>query len=187
MLTALVLCSALAPAHIVGEGGLISPPVLTLTVGRHGDEDRHAVHGPFPWEYGAGIEEMLDDEQRKELLALRQRRIALSAGAAACVLGGSAMAFLGLYLTPNFVNVATPDPGGLTIPIILASLGLAIEAVAIPLVIFRPGDYEIETLVHSYNSSHEGDDKIMLVRELVGESLLSLSAPGAREAGSISR
>ena len=49
-------------------------------------------------------------------------------------------------------------------PIVISSIGVVIGLVAIPLVMFAPGDYEIETLVMSHNSNvDEESEKLVLM------------------------
>jgi hypothetical protein len=168
MITALVLVTTLTQGHLIGPGGLIGPAQPVLTVGQEGDAKRKPVHGVFPWEYGQGIEELLNAKARTGLTELRQRNIGLASGAVVCGALGSGIMALGFYLTPLFVNVSHPGPGGLVGPILISSLGLTIGLVAIPLAIFMPGNYEIDTLVQSHNNSLGADaKKIIMLEEMV--------------------
>ena len=71
-----------------------------------------------------------------------------------------------LFLTPHFVNVEQPDPTGLAVPIGLGVGGLIVGLVAVPLLYFAPGNYELATLVQSQNSALEEGQKIELSRIL---------------------
>jgi len=166
MLAPLLALSLALPSHLIGAGGLIGPPQPQYMVGQDGVEERKPVHGQFMWEYGIGLDDWLNDDERKLLTELRNRYIALTASAIGCVVVGNGLTALGLFITPNFVNVGHPDPGGLTVPIILASVGVVLSAVAIPLVIFAPTNNEIETIVFSHNSNAKDGKKLLLVEEI---------------------
>jgi len=174
MLAASLLVAALVPVHLIGAGGLIGPPEPVLAVSAPGQDRSAPVHGWFSWEYGAGLDELLGDSQQLELQELRQRHVGLSSAAAACAVVGSTLTVVGLYLTPNFVNVDQPDTGGLVIPIVMGSLGAVVGLAAIPLVYFLPGDVEIETLVSSHNSDTEEGARLKLSREVIPGATLTL-------------
>ncbi|MBN2358415.1 MAG: hypothetical protein JXR83_03120 [Deltaproteobacteria bacterium] len=177
MLAPLLALTIAIPSHLIGAGGLIGPPQPEYMVGRDGVEERRPVHGRFMWEYGIGLEEWLTDDERLLLTELRNRYIALTASAAACIVAGNGLTALGLFITPNFVNVEHPDPGGLTVPIILASVGAVISLVAVPLVVFAPTNNELETIVFSHNSNAKDGDKLLLVEEVARDVKTAVVGP----------
>jgi hypothetical protein len=174
MLAPLLALSLALPSHLIGAGGLIGPPQPQYMVGQDGVEERKPVHGQFMWEYGIGLDDWLNDDERKTLVELRNRYIALTASAVGCVVAGNGLTALGLFITPNFVNVDHPDPAGLTIPIVIASVGVVVSLVAVPLIVFSPTNNEIETIVFSHNSNLKGEGKKLL---LVEEVLRDVKTP----------
>ncbi|MFH1811387.1 MAG: hypothetical protein ABIJ09_21785 [Pseudomonadota bacterium] len=170
--------SLLLASHLFGPGGLVGTPVAEPTVGVDGDEVRAPVSGLFPWEYGAGLEPLLDDKERAALKELRDKKTMLSSIAVACGAVGSMVTVISLFVTPNFVNVLHPDPGGLAIPIVLGVGGLVIAGVSIPLVALSPAEDEIETLVYEHNSTlGEGARKLRLADEVLPAPLRQISRP----------
>lgn len=176
MTSTLFFAVAVAASHIIGPGGLISPPEPKLTVGYEDERARIPVHGQFAWQYGEGLDSYLTGARLDELVELRQRHVMLSSLTVACGVLGSAFASFSLFLTPAFVSVEHPDPGGLVVPIVMASAGVAIALVSVPLVLFRPGDNEIVTLVAAQNADKDAR-KVALSRELEDKLLAPLSPP----------
>lgn len=167
MLTSSLVAAALAVGHIFGPGGLVGPQQPEYRVGRDGTGERRKVHGDFPWEYGIGLEDWLGEKERAQLVELREKHLALSVTAVVCGVVGSALTMVGLYTTPAFVNAAQPDPGGLAMPIVFASIGAVLGLVSIPVLVLSPGDFEIETLVMSHNNSSTDQDRLVVSEELV--------------------
>lgn len=177
MLAPLLALSLALPAHLIGAGGLIGPPQPQYMIGQEGIEDRKPVHGQFLWEYGIGLDDWLNDDERKVLTELRNRYIALTASAIGCVVAGNGLTALGLFISPNFVNVSHPDPAGLTVPIVIASVGAALSLVAVPLIVFSPTNNEIETIVFSHNSNVKDGPKLLLVEEVMRDVKTAVVGP----------
>jgi hypothetical protein len=160
--------SLVLAAHLFGPGGLVGAAQPQRTVGIDGEDARAAVSGAFPWEYGIGLEPLLEAKERDALKELRDKKTMLSSIAVACGSVGALVSVVSLYLTPNFVNVAHPDPAGLAVPIVLGVGGLVLAAVSIPLIALSPADDEIDTLVYEHNSAvGEGGKKLRVADEVL--------------------
>jgi len=149
-----------SPAHLFGDGGVLAPPKPVVQVAAQGQQDQATdLHGPYLWTYGIGLEPILDDPHRAQLIELREKKVTLTSIAMACASLGGVTAVASLFATPNFVNVLHPSPAGLTLPIVLASSGLVLGLVAVPLLYLSPGDEKLTQLMADYNKNVDDDAK----------------------------
>ena len=156
------------PAQLFGQGGVFSPPAPVVQVARQGQQDQAKdLHGPYLWTWAQGLDPLLDEAHRAELVELRKKKITLTSIGMACASLGGITAMSSLFMTPNFVNVLHPNPGGLTLPIVLASGGIVLAIAAVPLFYLSPGDQELSQVIAANNDGLDDDSKkLVLLKSL---------------------
>lgn len=168
MTPAIVFILLSGPAQLFGQGGVFSPPAPVVQVAQQGQKEQAKnLHGPYLWTWAQGLDPLLDEAHRAQLQELRQKKITLTSIGMACATLGGITAVSSLFITPNFVNVLHPDPGGLTLPIVLASGGIVLAIAAAPLFYLSPGDQELAQVIADNNKAVDDEsNKLVLLKSL---------------------
>lgn len=177
MTPVLLVSLLLTPTHLFGDGGVFAPPEPVVQVAPQGQKDQAKdLHGPYLWTYGVGLEPLLDQAHQAQLVELRKKKVMLSSIAMACATVGGFGAVGALFATPQFVNVHNPSPAGLTLPLVLASSGLVVALVAVPLLYMSPGNEELVQLIGDYNNGVDDEAKKLALFESLSTVLVPTQA-----------